>query len=59
MWTENFQIYKLNLKKAEELEIKLPVSIGSQRKQEHYRKKKKKKNYFCFMESLHESLCVN
>ena len=25
----NFQIYKLNLERAEEPEIKLPVSIGS------------------------------
>ena len=26
--TENFQMYKLDLEKAEELEIKLPTSIG-------------------------------
>ena len=26
MWTENFQMFKLNLEKAEELEIKLPTS---------------------------------
>ena len=32
-WTENFQMYKLNLEKAEEPEIKLPTSIGSQKKQ--------------------------
>ena len=29
MWTENFQIYKLGLEKAEKPEIKLPTSIGS------------------------------
>ena len=29
MWTENFQMYKLDLEKAEEPEIKLPVSAGS------------------------------
>jgi len=29
MWTENFQMYKLDLEKAEEPEIKLPTSIGS------------------------------
>ena len=29
MWTENFQMCKLDLEKAEEPEIKLPVSIGS------------------------------
>ena len=33
MWTENFQIYKLDLEKAEESEIKLPTSAGSWRKQ--------------------------
>ena len=27
-WTENFQLYKLDLEKAEELEIKLPIPIG-------------------------------
>ena len=29
MWTENFQMYKLDLEKAEEPEIKLPISVGS------------------------------
>ena len=28
-WAENFQIYKLDFKKAEELGIKLPTSAGS------------------------------
>ena len=37
-WTENFQMFKLDLKKAEEPEIKFPASIGSSRKQESYRK---------------------
>ena len=27
MWNENFQMHKLDLEKAEELEIKLPTSI--------------------------------
>ena len=31
MWTENFQMYKLGLEKAEEPEIKLPAFVGSQR----------------------------
>ena len=30
----NFQIYKLDLEKAEEAEIKLTISIGSSKKQE-------------------------
>ena len=34
----NFQIFKLDLEKAEEPEIKLPTSVGSQRKQENFRK---------------------
>ena len=31
-------MYKLDLEKAEELEIKLPTSAGSQKKQENSRK---------------------
>ena len=38
MWTENLQIYKLDLEKAEEPEIILPTSTGSQKKQENSRK---------------------
>ena len=29
MLTENFQMVKLDLEKAEDLEIKLPISVGS------------------------------
>ena len=28
MWTENFQMYQIDLEKAEEPEIKFPTSIG-------------------------------
>ena len=38
MWTMKFQMFKLDLEKAEETEIKLPTSIGSLRKQESARK---------------------
>ena len=38
MWTENFQIFKLDLEKAEEPEFKLPTSIGSSKRQESSRK---------------------
>ena len=38
MWTENFQMFKLDLEKAEEPEIKLPTSAGSSKKQESSRK---------------------
>ena len=37
MWTKNFQIYKMDLEKAEEPEIKMPTSVGSERKQENSR----------------------
>ena len=37
-WTENFQMFKLALEKAEEAEIKLPTSAGSSKKQESSRK---------------------
>ena len=33
IWTENFQMYKLDLEKAEEPEIKLTTPAGSQKKQ--------------------------
>ena len=36
-WTKSFQMYKLDLEKAEEPEIKLPTSAGSQIKQENSR----------------------
>ena len=38
MWTENFQMHKLGLEKAEEPDIKLPTFIGSWRKQGNSRK---------------------
>ena len=43
MWTESFQMYKLDLEKAEEPEIKLSTFVGPQKKQET-----SKKIYFCF-----------
>ena len=38
MWTMNFQMFKLDLEKAEEPEIKLPTATGSLKKQESSRK---------------------
>ena len=38
MWTMNFKMFKLDLEKAEEPEIKLSTSIGSLKKQEGSRK---------------------
>ena len=37
MWTVNFQMFKLELEKAEEPKIKLPTSAGSSNKQESSR----------------------
>ena len=37
-WIKNFQMYELDLEKAEESEIKLPTSAGSLKKQESSRK---------------------
>ena len=38
MWTVNFLMFKLVLEKAEEIEIKLPTSAGSLKKQKSSRK---------------------
>ena len=38
LWTVNFQMFKLDLEKAEEPEIKLTISVGSPKKQENSRK---------------------
>ena len=38
MWIVTFQMFKLDLEKAEQPEIKLPTSVGSSKKQESSRK---------------------
>ena len=38
MLAENFQMFKLDLEKAEDPELKLPTSYGSEKKQENCRK---------------------
>ena len=50
-----FQIFKLDLEKAEEPEIKLPISIGSSKKQESSRKIV----YFCFINYTKAFECVD
>ena len=52
----NFQIFKLDLEKAEEPEIKLPTSAGSSKKQESSRKKN---NYFCYIDYTKAIYCVD
>ena len=46
MWTKNLQMFKLNIEKAEEPEIKLPAFIESWRKQRSSRKN----IYFSFID---------
>ena len=46
MLTKKFQMFKLDLEKAEEPEIKLPTSVGSLKKQESSRKN----IYFCVID---------
>ena len=50
----NFQMFKLDLEKAEELEIKLPTSAGSWKKQEF-----QKNIYFCFIDYAKAFDCVD
>ena len=51
----NFQMFKLDLEKAEEPEIKLPTSAGSSKKQES----SKKNIYFCFIDYAKAFDCVD
>ena len=48
-------MYKLDLEKAEEPEIKLPTSVGSSKKQESSRKK----NLVCFIDYAKNFACVD
>ena len=48
-------MFQLVLEKAEETEIKLPTSIGSQKKQENSRKN----IYFCFIDYAKTFDCVD
>ena len=53
-WTVNILMFKLDLEKAEEPEIKLPTSFGSSKKQEF-----QKNIYFCFIDYAKASDCVD
>ena len=50
----NFQMFKLDLQKAEEPEIKLPTPPGSSKKQEFH-----KDIYFCFINYAKAFDCVD
>ena len=54
-WTDNFQMFKLDLEKAEDPEIKLPTSAGSTKKQESSRKNIN----FCFIDYAKAFDCVD
>ena len=54
MWTVTLQMFKLVLEKAEETEIKLPISAGSLKKQEF-----QKNIYFCFIDCAKAFDCVD
>ena len=51
----NFQIFKLDLEKAEDPEIKLPTFAGSSKKQESSRKN----IYLCFIDYAKAFNCVD
>ena len=55
MWTVNFQMFKVDLEKAEEPEIKLPASVGSSKKQESSRKN----IYFCSIDYAKALDCLD
>ena len=48
-------MFKLNLEKVEEPEIKLPTSAGSSKKQEEFMKN----IYFCFIDQAKDFHCVD
>ena len=51
----NFQIFKVDLEKAEEPEIKLPTSTGSSKKAREFQKN----IYFCFIDYAKAFDCVD
>ena len=53
MWTMNFRMFKLDLEKTKEPEIKLPTSTGSSKKQEF------QKNIFCFIDYTKAFDCLD
>ena len=55
MWTMNFQMFELDLEKAEEPEIKLPTSIGSSKKAREFQKN----IYFYFIDYAKAFDCVD
>ena len=50
MSTVNFQMFNLDLEKAEEPEIKFPTSIGLSKKKKKKARQFQKNTYFCFID---------
>ena len=55
MWTKSFQMFKLDLEKAEKPEIKLPTFVGSSKKAREFQKS----IYFCFIEYAKVFDCID
>ena len=55
MWTMNFQMFKLDLEKAEEPDTKLATLVGSSEKQQSSREN----IYFCFIDYSKAFDCVD
>ena len=55
MWTENLEMFKLDLEKAEEPEIKLLTSIGLSKKVREFQKN----IYSCFIDYAKAFSCVD
>ena len=53
MWTENFQMFKLDLEKVEE------PQINCQHPLDHQKREFQKKIYFCFIDYAKASDCVD
>ena len=54
MWTMNFQMFKLDLEKAKEPEVKFPTSAGSSKKKEF-----QKNIYFYLIDYVKTFDCVD
>jgi len=59
MWTVNFQMFKLDLEKAGEPEIKLPTSAGSSKKKKDFLMKNIQNIHFCFIDCAKAFDCVD
>ena len=55
MWIINFQMFKLDLEKVDESEIKLPTANWSSKKAREFQKN----IYFCFIDYAKAFDCVN